>query len=280
MKLGQKIAINYIRAKLNLLAVLSKKKAAKKAFDLFCTPLKKAKKDLPAVFDAAEKLSLQVNGNIVRGFRWNPGGIKRVLILHGFESSSKNFEAYINPLINKNYEVLAFDAPAHGVSSGKQITLPLYIDTIRTIYFELGTIQSFMAHSFGGLAITQFIEKIPHDANTRLALIAPATETKTAIDTFFRFLQLGNNVRKEFENIIARKSGIRPEYFSITRAIENIKASVLWVHDNDDDVTPLKDVEPIMLKHYPNIEFFITQGLGHRKIYRNSQVIHAVTEFL
>jgi pimeloyl-ACP methyl ester carboxylesterase len=191
MKLGQKIAINYIRAKLNLLAVLSKKNAAKKAFRLFCTPFKKAGKQLPAIFDTAEKLQVQVHGITVRGFRWNKGGIKRVLLLHGFESSSKNFEAYINPLIDKNYEVLAFDAPAHGVSGGTQITLPVYIDTIRTIYFEVGTIQSFMAHSFGGLAVTHFIEKIPHDMNTRLALIAPATETTTAIDTFFRFLQLG-----------------------------------------------------------------------------------------
>jgi pimeloyl-ACP methyl ester carboxylesterase len=280
MKLGQKIAINYIRAKLNLLAVLSKKKAAQKAFDLFCTPLKKTKKELPSVFNKAEKLSVEVVGNNVRGFRWNKGGIKKILILHGFESSSKNFEAYINPLIDKDYEVLAFDAPAHGVSGGKQITLPLYIETIRTVCLKWGPVQSFMAHSFGGLALTHFMETIPHDANTRLALIAPATETKTAIDTFFRFLQLGNDVRKEFEKIILKKSGIRPEFFSIPRALEHLKASILWVHDQYDDVTPLKDVEPVMEKHYPNVQFLITSGLGHRKIYRDSQVIDAVTEFL
>jgi pimeloyl-ACP methyl ester carboxylesterase len=280
MKLGQKIAINYIRAKLNLLAVLSKKKAAKKAFDLFCTPLKKSKKELPPVFDKAEKLSIAIKGNMIRGFRWNKGGIKKVLLLHGFESSSKNFEAYINPLIDKDYEVLAFDAPAHGISGGKQITLPLYIETIQTIYLKWGPVQSFMAHSFGGLAVTHFMETIPHDINTRLALIAPATETKTAIDTFFRFLQLGNDVRKEFEKIILQKSGIQPDFFSIPRAVAQLTASILWVHDRYDDVTPLKDVEPVMEKHYPNLQFLITTGLGHRKIYRDSQVIDAVVEFL
>jgi predicted alpha/beta hydrolase family esterase len=280
MKLGQKIAINYIRAKLNLLAVLSNQLAAKKAFTLFCTPFKKKGNPLPVIFDSAEKLQVQVQGIAVRGFRWNKGGIKRVLILHGFESSSKNFEAYINPLINKNYEVLAFDAPAHGVSSGTQISLPLYVDTIRTIYFEVGTIQSFMAHSFGGLAVAHFVEKIPHDINTRLALIAPATETTTAIDTFFRFLQLGKEVRKEFEKIIIQKAGVGPEHFSIPRAIQHINASILWVHDKDDDVTPIKDIEPVICQHYPNLQFLITSGLGHRKVYRDSHVINAVTEFL
>ncbi len=280
MKLGQKIAINYIRAKLNLMAVLSKKRAARKALDLFCTPFKKSKKELPAIFNKAEQLTVTVKGIAVRGFRWNKGGTKRILILHGFESSSKNFEAYINPLVDKNYEVLAFDAPAHGLSGGRQITLPVYIETIRTIYFELGTIQGFISHSFGGLALTHFIEKIPHDGNTKLALIAPATETKTAIDTFFRFLQLGSDVRKEFEKLILQKSGVQPNFFSISRALEHIKASILWVHDRDDDVTPLQDVEPVMDKHYPNLQFMITAGLGHRKIYRDSRVIQAVVEFL
>jgi len=279
MKLGQKLAVNYVRARLNLLAVISKKKAAEKAFQLFCTPFYRSKKQAPPIFEKAEKISINVKGNTVRGFRWNKGGSKRVLILHGFESSVKNFDAYIRAFVKKNYEVLAFDAPAHGVSGGRRITLPLYIDTIAAIHFETGTIQGFMAHSFGGLALAHFIEKIPH-ATTRLVLIAPATETKTAIDSFFRFLQLNEDVRVAFEKIIEAKSGVPSGYFSIPRAMENIKAEVLWVHDKDDDVTPLNDVAPVMEKNYPNVSFFITEGLGHKKIYRDNMVIQKVVDFL
>lgn len=280
MKLGQKIAVNYIRGKLNLLALVSKKKAALEAFELFCTPLRRTKKSYPPVFNKGEKLSVRVDGILVKGFRWNKGGIKKVMVLHGFESSCKNFERYINPLIKKNYEVLAFDAPAHGMSGGKQITLPLYIKTIQKIYDEFGPIQSFVAHSFGGLAITHFIEKLQYDDNIKIALIAPATETKTAVDTFFSFLQLGNAVRKTFEQIIKQKSGLDPYYFSIPRALQHIHADILWVHDSTDDITPLKDVQPVIDKQYTNVHFMITHGLGHRNIYRDSKVMHAVTDFL
>ncbi len=279
MKLGQKLAVNYVRARLNLLAVVSKKKAAEKAFRLFCTPFYRSKKHPPPVFDKAEKMIINVKGNTVRGFRWNKGGTKRILILHGFESSVKNFDAYVRGLIKKNYEVLAFDAPAHGVSGGRQITLPLYIDTIAAIHFETGTIQGFMAHSFGGLALAHFMEKIPNAA-TRMVLIAPATETKTAIDSFFRFLQLNEAVRSEFEKLIEVKSGVPSGYFSIPRAMEHIQAKVLWVHDKDDDITPLKDVTPVMEKNYPNVSFFITEGLGHKKIYRDNRVVQEVVNFL
>src|SRR6476469_5100433 len=50
MKLGQKLAVNYIRARLNLLAVISKKKAAEEAFNIFCTPFYRSKKEAPPVF--------------------------------------------------------------------------------------------------------------------------------------------------------------------------------------------------------------------------------------
>src|SRR5882724_223224 len=125
MKLGQKIAIAYIRAHLALLAALSTKKAAQKAFRLFCTPMRKTKKIVTPVFDEAERLSVTVDGLTVNGFRWNRGGHPRLQVVHGFESASQNFGVYIKTFIDKGYEVLAFDAPAHGVSCGKQITLPL-----------------------------------------------------------------------------------------------------------------------------------------------------------
>ena len=280
MKLGQKLAVNYLRARLNMLAVISKKKAAAKAFDIFCTPFYKSRKEDPPVFKQGAALSINIKGITVRGYKWNQGGTKRVLILHGFESSVKNFDAYITALIAKNYEVLAFDAPAHGISSGKQITLPLYIYMIETIYYMFGGIQGFIAHSFGGLAVTHVIEKLPIEQEARLVLIAPATEADTAIDSFFRFLQLGESVKREFKNIIYEKSGVTSSWFSVPRALQHIQSPVLWIHDEDDDITPLADVQPVMQLGRSNISFFITRGLGHKKIYRDNRVVQKVIDFL
>jgi pimeloyl-ACP methyl ester carboxylesterase len=225
----------------------------------------------------------KMDGYTIRGYRFNYTAAeskKKVLILHGFESTIKNFDRYINPLIKKNYEVLAFDAPAHGESSGKQITLPVYIKTIENIYQNFGPVHSFMGHSFGGLAVIHFIEKIKHNSGTRIALIAPATETTTAINSFFTFLQLNEEVKKEFNKLIEEKAGVKPSYFSIPRALKHIKATVLWLHDEEDDITPLKDVEPVRKAAMPNIEFYITKGLGHRKIYRDNNVVKKVVGFL
>ncbi|HEY4147429.1 MAG TPA: alpha/beta fold hydrolase [Chitinophagaceae bacterium] len=280
MKLGQKIAIAYFRAYLALVAVLSKKAAARKAFALFCTPTHRTKKAFTPVFHKAEKLVVTVQGHPVNGFRWNKGGQPRVQVVHGFESASQNFETYITIFIEKGYEVLAFDAPAHGISGGSKITLPLYIDMLRTVYRQYGPVQLFLAHSFGGLALVHFLETLPPADSFRLALVAPATETVTAINQFFDLLRPDKQVRKEFYRIIEDAGELPPSHFSISRAMAHIKMPVLWVHDRDDTTTPLTDVQPVIDKQYPNVRFFITNGLGHRRIYRDRSVVDAITKFL
>lgn len=280
MKLSQRLALSYIRTKFKLLSSISKKKAAEKAFELFCTPQRRNLKTPPKIFEEAEKIQLRVESILVKGWRWNHPAERKALIIHGFESSAVNFDRYIRPLIRKGYEVLAFDGPAHGRSGGKQITAPLYKKTIQEINKQFGPVRSFMAHSFGGLAVSLALEEISHTNEHRLVLIAPATETVTAIDTFFNFLKLDPVIRTEFDKLIIKKVGVTPSWYSIGRAMKHIRAQVLWFHDEDDDTTPLSDVLKIKEQNRPNIEFVITKGLGHRRIYRDNKVCKAVIEFL
>ena len=55
MKLSQRLAIGYIQTKFKLLTVVSKKKAAEQAFELFTTPYLKSKRK--AELKNAERVS-------------------------------------------------------------------------------------------------------------------------------------------------------------------------------------------------------------------------------
>ena len=83
----------------------------------------------------------------------------------------------MEPLENKGYEVLAFDAPAHGDSEGSTVNAIEYSEMIKKVIELYGPVEAFIAHSFGGIAISLALEQIPHDANTKIVFIAPATET-------------------------------------------------------------------------------------------------------
>jgi pimeloyl-ACP methyl ester carboxylesterase len=282
MRLAQRLLIKYVRTKFKLLSSISKRKAAEKAFQFFCTPQYRNKKRLPPVFEKAEKLRFLFEGNTIRGFRWKAPSPdhKKALILHGFESTVVNFDRYINPLVRKGYEVLAFDAPAHGRSGGSTITLPAYKNLVHYIWDHYGPLDAFIGHSLGGLTVALALEEIPHAASTRLVLIAPAAETTTAIDNFFKFLQLDKAVRREFDHLIEEMGGRPPEWYSLARIAPKLKARVLLLQDKDDRMTPISDVEPVIEKNYPNFHFVISEGLGHRRIYRDSGSLKAILDFL
>lgn len=270
----------YYRTKFKLLSAVSKKKAAQIAFDLFFTPQFRYKKPLSKNFMEAEKLHFNIQGETVQGYRWNKGGNRKVLIAHGFNSSVTNFDRYIRPLVKKGYEVLAFDAPAHGRSTGKTINAALYKDMIVMINNRYGPVKSFMGHSFGGLAISLALEEIPHDEGYRVVLVAPATESKAAIDLFFSFLKLNESVRREFEYMIYRVRQKPTAWYSVSRALPNIHAKIRWFHDEDDSITPWEDAKKVKEQNYPNIDFVVTKGLGHRRIYRDNEVSGSIIEFL
>lgn len=280
MRLRQRLVLKYIRTKFRLLSAISKKKAAIEAFRLFCTPQHRNNKKLPPIFVKAEKLHFTFEGSRIQGYRWNHPSQKKVLILHGFESSVINFDRYIKPLITTGYEVLAFDAPAHGRSSGKTITVIDYKNFIHNINKNFGPIQSYIAHSFGGLALSLSLEEAEHNEFYKIVFIAPAVETTTAVNSFLRFLKMDEGVRKEFEILIENMSGYPSSWFSIARIAPTLKAQVLWLQDKNDDMTPLADVVPIIEKEFSNFEFYITEGLGHRRIYRDDKASKKVIGFL
>ena len=279
MKLTQRLAIGYVQTKFKLLSTISKRKAAEKAFVVFGTPFMKSIRKAP--IKNAEVIHFQLNNKKMNGYRWNHPQLKKVLILHGFGSAAHKFEDYALLLIEKGFEVLAFDAPAHGNSEGDTTNAIEYSEMIKQVIIDFGPVQNFIAHSFGAISLSLALEQIKHNANTKVVFIAPATETTSAVDGAFKMLKLENEtVRNEFEKIIFNLTGKNVAWFSIRRAMNNIKASILWVHDEEDDITPWADALKVQEDNLPNIKFVLTKGLGHRKIYHDAGVKNMIIEFL
>lgn len=277
---AKRLALHYIRTQLKLLGKISKRKAAQKAFELFTTPPSRETKEPPPIFKKAEGLTFSFEGVKIQGYRWRHPQQKKVLILHGFESGVVNFDKYVSPLVKKGYEVLAFDAPAHGRSGGKIINAVDYKNFVLRIVKDYGPVTSFVSHSFGGLALALALEDLPHDETWKAVFIAPATESATAMKNFFALVKPDAEVREEFERLIEEANGKPIAWYSVARAAENIKAQVLFLQDKQDAQTPYADVEPIMKKGHLNFRFHITDGLGHRRIYKEASTVKMVIDFL
>ena len=282
MKLVQRIFLQYYTTRFKVISWFSPRMSAKMAFELFCTPYTKTRYKLPAkIFDQAEKLSLKVGHNTVNGFKWTTpvnNSDKTILICHGFDSSSYRFADYIQPLLDEGFNVIAFDAPGHGTSTGKTITVLLYRSMIKLADEKHGPFYGIMAHSFGGLAAVLALEEDKELACRKLVLIAPSTETIHAIETFFNYLKLTSSVRKEFIKLIEDLSGNPPHWFSVSRAIHNILPQTLWIHDKQDTITPFSHLEHLTIDQPSHVTFEITEGFGHSP-YRQPEILKKIISF-
>ena len=282
LKINQKLALRYVRARLNILSLVSPRKAAVKAFRYFCTPRQRVTKKGSVLFEGGERLSFRSDKHTIRGHRWLPAGqpVKRVLIAHGWESASRNFEAYIGPLLKKGYEVLAFDAPAHGRSGGRRTTLPEYVQVLRTVEHDFGPFDAYLGHSLGGLALALLLENAPHHPETRLVLVAPAVETTTAVAAFSKLLRLPAEVTAAIDDYVQEISGHPFSWYSLRRALHHVQAGILYLQDEEDRVTPASEADLVRQDGHHNIRFVFTKGLGHRKIYKDSESMQMIVDFL
>ncbi len=282
MKLLQKIVLLYYRYKIALLEKISIDIAGRSAFQLFCTPYTRRRKyAMPAIFQKAEQLSFEFQQNTIRGFRYKPAqpNGNKLLICHGFDSYSYRFEKYLAPLRNAGFEVLAFDAPAHGLSSGKTINALVYSGMIEAIDKKYGPLNVVIAHSFGALAATLAIEKMQSKQIKRLVLIAPATETTRSINDFCRHLHLSNAVKAELEKIIVQMGGNNAAFYSVARIVPKLQLPVLWLHDKYDKITPYEDMQHLTQAELPFVTFHITQGLGH-SLYRTDAIAKLIIGYV
>ena len=92
-------------------------------------------------------------------------------------------------------------------------------------------------------------------------------------------MQLNNSFKKEFEEVLIELAGKPISYFSVSRALQNITANTLWLHDTDDLICPFKDVLPVQNLNLPRIQFYITNGLGHSRIYKENKVAKSIVSF-
>lgn len=276
---AQELVLFSLKSKIKIASAISSKWGASIAFNIFCTPFRKPRDIAPPIFKESEEFKINVDGYGIHGYCWNTQSTKRALILHGFESRAYNFDRYIGPLLNKGYAVYAMDGKAHGKSEGKTTNAPEYADMIRVLEEKTGKFDTFISHSFGGIALCLFQES-HNNPTAKMVLIAPATETKSAIALFSLFFGLGDKITEAIHRHIREKSGKEASFYSINRIAPRLKNPILWIHDKDDDITPLSDMKPLMELSPANIEFMVTSGLGHRKIYKDAAVMKRIFDFI
>ncbi|HZA98981.1 MAG TPA: alpha/beta fold hydrolase [Gemmatimonadales bacterium] len=208
---------------------------------------------------------------------WSWGRGPTVVLAHGWGSRAGRFSALAAALVAAEFRVVLFDAPAHGASMGRQASLPQFARALRDVGDTLGTIHGLVGHSLGGAAVSLAMHQGLR--SHRAVLLAPPADVFLFSHAFAEHLRIPPRARDVMQQNLEARLQISWDELHIPTLARGMTSPALVVHDAQDPDVPFAHGEEIA-RAWPGAELFTTQGLGHRAILRDRQVVRRTVEFL
>ncbi|MDQ6892671.1 MAG: alpha/beta hydrolase [Acidobacteriota bacterium] len=260
------------------LSALAPGAASRVALRLFRTPPRHTASELESRFlggARAATLSVAETPAPIPVWIWGEG--PPVLLVHGWGSRGARLGSFVAPLVAAGYSVIAFDAPGHGRARERQSSLPQFLFAIEAAAREHGPFAGIVAHSMGGAATTLSMARGVRAE--RVVFLAPAADPAGYVRYFAALLGLPDNVRRGMERRIVERFGMNWPEFDVPVAAKALTSPLLVIHDALDADVPLSNGEAIA-KAWPGAVLVTTNGLGHKRIVHDEEVVARAVEFL
>jgi pimeloyl-ACP methyl ester carboxylesterase len=200
-----------------------------------------------------------------------------LLLVHGWEGRGTQLGAFVESFVNAGFRVIALDLPAHGDSIGSRTDLIECTEALRKVARDLGPLAGIVAHSFGGAVTTLAIER-GLDVKSVVLISAPSS-VDDVVARFGRMLGLGARAMQEFRRGLEKRTGVKLADVEIYERAANLRVPALIVHDHRDRDVPFSDGERLAAR-WPNATLMATNGLGHRRVLRDADVIERAVQFV
>jgi pimeloyl-ACP methyl ester carboxylesterase len=250
--------------------------AARWAETIFCTPPRHEPRGAEEAFIATgRRFVVPWEGERLAAWEWGAG--PTVVLVHGWGSRAGRLSALAAALVGSGFRVVLYDAPAHGVSTGRFASLPEFARALRGVADAVGPVYGLAGHSLGGAAISLALHA--GLATERAVLIAPPSDVVVFSQAFADFVRLPPRAHAAMRRNLESRLRVRWDDIHIPTLARELRAPVLVIHDRDDPDVPFLHAEEIV-GSWPAARLVATSGLGHRAILRDPAVVRSTVKFL
>jgi pimeloyl-ACP methyl ester carboxylesterase len=276
------IALAWHRMHLGVASVLAPKRAVETAARLFATPPRFAhtprERELLATGERFDVIAPDA-----RLAAWRFGNAHRPAIIasHGWGGRGAQFRAFVPAFLEAGYQVIVFDHAGHGLSDGDESSLVHFMRDVGAVVAQVESrgakVVGMIGHSLGAASAGAWLNTSRRDM--RVVLVAPPTSIQRWSGFFARRLGLPESVRAQMQQRFERRLGHRWDEFELPQSVNHVRAKALVVHDADDrEVSPAAGLT--LARAWPGARFVRTEGLGHRAILRDAQVVIDAVDFI
>jgi pimeloyl-ACP methyl ester carboxylesterase len=228
------------------------------------------------VLESGRPFRVRVEEGRVSAWAWGSGPV--VALVHGWGGrGGRMAAAFVEPLVAGGFSVVTFDAPGHGASDGKLSSMPQFARALAAIAAEAGSLYGIVAHSMGGSAST--LAMAGGLQVERAVFIAPPADPARYAEDFAKLLAVGPVALEAMRQRSEARLRIRWSDLNVPRLAAGLRRPLLVFHDRDDVTVPYDEGAAIAAA-WPGAELVTTQGLGHRDIVRDPEVVEQAVAFL
>ncbi|ASO03764.1 alpha/beta fold hydrolase [Arenibacter algicola] len=254
------LALSY-GAYFNSTALFSEKEAGKRAFKTFTTPRKG--RILPVHQEYLQEYlgkKILVNNTGLQTYEW-PGTGETVLLMHGWESNAFRWRYLIEKLQEREFNIVAFDAPGHGYSEGNRLNVVTYADSARQL-IDLYRPKHIIGHSMGGLATLHNQYQNPNTSIEKIVTLGAPAELSELMAHYQNLVRFNNKVLEALDKHVYEHFNYRVHDISTPKFAKSIAQQGLIIHDEWDTITPFNASERLH-QNWKNSSLIKTTGLGH-----------------
>jgi hypothetical protein len=262
---------------INALSFVLPEKASQLAYAFFSEPRvgKLSKDNLPKILKEAQTNSFQQEEHSFQTYTWE-GNETIILLVHGWESNASRWESFLPYLKKSGSTIIAIDGPAHGLSSGKEFSIPKYAEFIH-IAVEKFKPQFLIGHSIGGKTILYYQSVYQNAFVKKMVILGAPSDFSIILNNYITLLSLNQKIAKELEAHYLNNFKLNLENFTGKLFASQINTKGLIAHDIDDTVV-LFDEGKKIASSWKNAVFIETKGLGHSM--HDDDLYQKISQFL
>jgi pimeloyl-ACP methyl ester carboxylesterase len=262
---------------INVLSFVFPEKATQLAYALFSEPRigKLSKDNLPKILQETKNETFQYNEHHFQTYTWK-GNDNTILLVHGWESNASRWENIIPYLQKSGSTIIAIDAPAHGLSSGKEFNIPQYAAFIDIVVQKFKP-QHLIGHSLGGKTCLYYQSVYQNTGLEKMVILGSPSDFNIILNNYITLLSLNTTIHKGLESHYLNHFKLDLDLFSGKIFASKIKTKGLIAHDTDDRVVFFKEGKKIA-SNWKDSVFIETKGLGHSM--HDEELYNKIFQFL